>query len=110
MTLPALFHRRFARREHCLDVAIATTLRAGGGVPRPLQACLPGWARSGRILHSSTCAFSPLEAAMFKPTPVVIQAFVEQLQGSYQQIYGVLEPAYPGIIGFIGRLALENIA
>ncbi len=47
---------------------------------------------------------------MFNPTQVVIQAFVEQLQEMYGQIYGVLEPAYPGIIGFIGRLALENIA
>jgi hypothetical protein len=47
---------------------------------------------------------------MFNPTQVVIQAFVEELQAMYGQIYGVLEPAYPGIIGFIGRLALENIA
>jgi hypothetical protein len=47
---------------------------------------------------------------MFNPTQVVIQAFVEQLQEMYRQVYGVLEPAYPGIIGFIGRLALENIA
>jgi len=47
---------------------------------------------------------------MFNPTQVVIQAFVEQLQEMYGQVYGVLEPAYPGIIGFIGRLALENIA
>jgi len=28
----------------------------------------------------------------------------------YRQIYGVLEPAYPDIISFVGRLALENIA
>ena len=47
---------------------------------------------------------------MFNPTQVVIEAFVEQLQEMYGQVYGVLEPAYPGIIGFIGRLALENIA
>jgi hypothetical protein len=47
---------------------------------------------------------------MFNPTQVVIQAFVEELKEMYGQIYGVLEPAYPGIIGFIGRLALENIA
>ena len=47
---------------------------------------------------------------MFNPTQIVIQAFVEQLKGKYGQIYGVLEPAYPDIIGFVGRLALENIA
>ena len=51
-----------------------------------------------------------LEAAMFNPTQVVIQAFVHELKDMYGQIYGVLEPAYPDIIGFVGRLALENIA
>ena len=47
---------------------------------------------------------------MFNPTQVVIDAFVQQLQEQYGQIYGMLEPAYPGIIGFIARLAMENIA
>ena len=47
---------------------------------------------------------------MFNPTKIVIQAFVEQLQGMYRQIYGILEPAYPDIIAFVGRLALENIS
>ena len=47
---------------------------------------------------------------MFNPTHIVIQAFVEQLRGAYVQSYGVLEPAYPDIIAFVGRLALENIA
>src|SRR5258708_7652803 len=51
-----------------------------------------------------------METAMFNPTQVVIDAFVEQLQEQYEQLYGVLEPSYPGIIGFIARLALENIA
>src|SRR5215469_1829155 len=51
-----------------------------------------------------------MEVSMFNPTQVVIQAFVEQLQEMYGQVYGVLEPDYPGIIGFVGRLALENIA
>ena len=46
---------------------------------------------------------------MFNPIQVVIDAFVQQLQEQYEQIYGMLEPAYPGIIGFIGRLAMENI-
>ena len=35
---------------------------------------------------------------------------VEQLRDKYGQIYGALEPAYPDNIGFIGRLAFENIA
>ena len=47
---------------------------------------------------------------MFNPTEIVIQAFVEQLKGKYGRIYGTLEPAYPEIISFVGRLALENIA
>src|SRR5262249_44253067 len=51
-----------------------------------------------------------MEVSMFNPTQIVIKAFVEELQEMYGQVYGVLEPAYPGIIGFIARLALENIA
>ena len=47
---------------------------------------------------------------MFNPTQIVIQAFVDELKDKYHLIYGVLEPAYPDIIGFVGRLALENIA
>ena len=47
---------------------------------------------------------------MFNPTQIVIQAFVGQLKGKYRQIYGSLEPTYPEIIGFVSRLALENIA
>ena len=47
---------------------------------------------------------------MFNPIQVVVDAFVEQLQKQYEQIYGMLEPANPGIIGFIARLAMENIA
>ena len=47
---------------------------------------------------------------MFNPTQIVIQAFIEELRGAYVQSYGVLEPAYPDIIAFVGRLALENIA
>jgi hypothetical protein len=51
-----------------------------------------------------------MEAAMFNPIQVIIDAFVEQLQRQYEQTYGMLEPANPGIIGFIARLAMENIA
>jgi hypothetical protein len=38
---------------------------------------------------------------MFNPTALVIESFVEQLQTMYQRVYGLLEPGYPGIIGFI---------
>ena len=47
---------------------------------------------------------------MFNPTEIVTQAFVQHLQNMYGQIYGVLEPSYPDIIGFVARLSLENIA
>lgn len=47
---------------------------------------------------------------MFNPTQLVIEAFVKELQAMYQRTYGLLEPDYPGIIGFVGRVALENIA
>jgi hypothetical protein len=47
---------------------------------------------------------------MFNPTQLVIDAFVDRLADNYGRIYGRLEPDYPGIIGFCGRLALENIA
>ena len=47
---------------------------------------------------------------MFNPTELVIDAFVEYLQQDYCRTYGVLEPSYPGIIAWAGRMALENIA
>jgi hypothetical protein len=47
---------------------------------------------------------------MFNPTEVLIDAFVERLQKEYWRTYGSLEPAYPGILGWAGRMALENIA
>jgi hypothetical protein len=47
---------------------------------------------------------------MFNPTQIVIKAFVDELQVMYAQTYGILEPSYPGIMGFVARLALENIA
>jgi hypothetical protein len=47
---------------------------------------------------------------MFNPTKIVIDGFVRELQAEYERNYGLLEPDYPGIIGFVGRLALENIA
>lgn len=47
---------------------------------------------------------------MFNPTELLIDAFVERLQQDYRRTYGVLEPSYPGIIAWAGRMALENIA
>ncbi|HYE01513.1 MAG TPA: metal-dependent phosphohydrolase [Alphaproteobacteria bacterium] len=47
---------------------------------------------------------------MFNPTKLVIDAFVDQLKANYHRTYGLLEPEYPNIVGFVGRMALENIA
>jgi hypothetical protein len=48
--------------------------------------------------------------AMFNPTRIIIDAFISELKHTYERTYGLLEPSYPGIIGFVGQLALENIA
>lgn len=47
---------------------------------------------------------------MFNPTQVVINTYVERLKANYIRQYGLLEPDFPDMIAFIGRLALENIA
>jgi hypothetical protein len=47
---------------------------------------------------------------MFNPTEVLIDAFVERLGQAYQRTYGILQPEYAGILGWAGRMALENIA
>ena len=47
---------------------------------------------------------------MFNSTKLIIDAFVEELKVSYNRTYGLLEPEYPNIIAFTGRLALESIA
>ncbi len=47
---------------------------------------------------------------MFNPTLIVVEAFVGELRTMYDRNYGKLDPAYPDIIGFVARLALENIA
>lgn len=49
-------------------------------------------------------------AVSFNPTQVVIDSYVERLSTSYRAVYGLLEPEYPGILAFCGRIALENIA
>lgn len=47
---------------------------------------------------------------MFDPIQVVIDAYVEELDTNYIDTYGKRFPEFPKLIGFIGRLALENIA
>jgi hypothetical protein len=47
---------------------------------------------------------------MFNATQLVIDAVVERLHTTYRNVYGRLEPDFPGIIDFVARLALENIA
>src|SRR5262245_27537293 len=47
---------------------------------------------------------------MFNPTAVVIDAFVDELRKGYLGTYTNLEPDYPGIIEYVGHMALELIA
>ncbi len=47
---------------------------------------------------------------MFNPTTVVIDAFEKRLRDAYVNTYTNLEPSYPGIISFVGRMVLEIIA
>ena len=47
---------------------------------------------------------------MFNPTAVVIDAFVNELRKGYVGTYTNLEPDYPGIIDYVGHMALELIA
>jgi len=47
---------------------------------------------------------------MFNPTQIVIETFVSELKLTYERTYGLLEPSYPGVIGFVARLSLENIS
>ncbi|HHZ83919.1 MAG TPA: metal-dependent phosphohydrolase [Nitrospirales bacterium] len=47
---------------------------------------------------------------MFSSTTVVIEAFIEELQSVYLRTYGLSEPAFPDVIGFVGRMALEKIS
>ena len=50
------------------------------------------------------------DIAMFNPTALVIDAFVDELKQAYIGTYTNLEPDYPGIIGYVGHMALELIA
>ncbi|ETX00901.1 Npun_R2479 family HD domain-containing metalloprotein [Candidatus Entotheonella palauensis] len=47
---------------------------------------------------------------MFNPTEHLIDAFVDQLDIAYRRTYSHLEPDYPGILIWAGRMALERIA
>jgi hypothetical protein len=47
---------------------------------------------------------------MFNATSIVIDAFIRELRTMYERTYGTMEPDYPGVIGFVAQLALENIA
>jgi hypothetical protein len=47
---------------------------------------------------------------MFNPTAVVIDAFVDELRKGYVGTYTNLEPDYPGMIDYVGHMALELIA
>ncbi len=47
---------------------------------------------------------------MFNPAEIVIDAFEAELRNAYFGIYTNLEPSYPGIISYVGRMALELIA
>lgn len=54
--------------------------------------------------------FQAEENRMFNPTEYVVEGVVHCLQQAYRCAYGQLEPDYPGIIGWAGRMALERIA
>ena len=47
---------------------------------------------------------------MFNPTAVMIDAFVNELRNGYTSTYTNLEPDYPGMIDYVGHMALELIA
>jgi hypothetical protein len=41
---------------------------------------------------------------------LIIERFVQELKGAYQQTYNLMNPQYANILEWTGRLALENIA
>ncbi|MGF1528747.1 MAG: metal-dependent phosphohydrolase [Candidatus Competibacterales bacterium] len=47
---------------------------------------------------------------MFNARVVVIEAFIKHLQALYRATFGDMAPSYTGIIAFVGRMVLENIA
>jgi hypothetical protein len=47
---------------------------------------------------------------MYNPTQILIEGFIEQLRYGYRRMYGRKNPDFEDIIGWIGSMALENIA
>lgn len=47
---------------------------------------------------------------MFNATQHVIDAFVKNIHETYRDVYGDLEPHFPGLIEWAGRMALERIS
>lgn len=47
---------------------------------------------------------------MLNPSKLLIEAFVLELRAGYCSTYGGLNPDYADIIGWVGNMALENIA
>ena len=47
---------------------------------------------------------------MFNAAELLIDAFVERLEAAYRRNYGNLEPAYPELLSWAGRMAMERIA
>ena len=47
---------------------------------------------------------------VFNATELLIIAFVNELKQGYRKTYGGYRPDYEDIIGWVGSMALENIA
>lgn len=54
--------------------------------------------------------FGAGEVCVYNATEQVISAFLERLRDGYRAMYSNLEPDYPGMIAWAGRMAMENIA
>jgi hypothetical protein len=44
---------------------------------------------------------------MFNATLMVIEAFIRELQTTYERTYSTTEPGYPGVISFVAHLLLK---
>jgi hypothetical protein len=62
--------------------------------------------RGTRVTAGSYCG----GLGMLNLTTLLIEPFVRRLQHTYHQMYGCLEPDYPGLLDWAGRMALEQIA
>jgi hypothetical protein len=52
----------------------------------------------------------PAYAIMFSTTELLIEDFVKKLKDGYRRTYGGLKSDYEDIIGWVGAMAMENIA